>query len=813
MRARSYGLNSLLLVVAAGGLAAGCGSATPQPQFQEETVSTAGLDTSGASVATSGSYEVVATESVDVEGQWDFAVASTQSNPTRDNYRFVWDFGDGSTAEGRVQTHWFAEPGSYSVRVTALRNRSIVAFVLTTVIESEPAPVAPAEEDPIAPAGTEPPPVVDPVEPEPEPVVVDPGTDPVPIPPPPPPSGSCTTDTDRDGVMDCDDGCPDDPRKGAPGICGCGTADTDADGDATPNCVDGCPNDSAKITAGICGCGTADTDSDGDATPNCSDGCPNDPAKTSAGSCGCGVADTDANGNGVADCLDPPVGGTAMGMNISKLFGWGSQITFVDVFKQSRVWESMNATGGSITTVVVPSNALGYPLQIPYSDGVNPPQIVRTIMLDVEAGTYPTGTYTLIFEGDGDITLGRSGAGTFTSSGAQRTISFTVTNNTSGITLAITRSNAANPIRNIHVVMPGHLNTYTTQPFYPPLLARLDGFSVIRHMEWIRTNGQRRLVNWSDRPTVDHVTHAGPFGGAYEYAIRLCNAVGADSWLTVPHLATDDFIRQLARLALAELAPGRRVYIEYSNEVWNGSFEQTVYARDTGVALGLHTNSTTAGRRFTAKRSAEIFRIFEEEFGAQSNRVVKVIAAHAANAGVATEILSTFQQASVNGVPVNPWGVTASVLAIAPYFGNGLADEIVTNGEVNTITTAEILSRAQQTYIPMALDRVTANKAVANTYGLPLIGYEGGQHIVGTGANVNNAALAAKLQAANRDPGMYDLYRLYLDGYTANGGTMFVHYDFCAGFNQFGSWGSMEYLDQPLSQAPKFQALLDAMAE
>ena len=60
---------------------------------------------------------------------------------------------------------------------------------------------------------------------------------------------------------------------------------------------------------------------------------------------------------------------------------------------------------------------------------------------------------------------------------------------------------------------------------------------------------------------------------------------------------------------------------------------------------------------------------------------------------------------------------------------------------------------------------------------------------------------------------MYDLYRLYLDGYTARGGTVFVHFDFCAGFDQYGSWGSMEYLDQPLAQAPKFQALLDAMAE
>lgn len=33
-------------------------------------------------------------------------------------------------------------------------------------------------------------------------------------------------DGDGDGVRDCDDGCPGDPAKSAPGICGCGVPDT-----------------------------------------------------------------------------------------------------------------------------------------------------------------------------------------------------------------------------------------------------------------------------------------------------------------------------------------------------------------------------------------------------------------------------------------------------------------------------------------------------------------------------------------------------------------------------------------------------------
>jgi hypothetical protein len=111
-------------------------------------------------------------------------------------------------------------------------------------------------------------------------------------------------DTDLDGTADCFDGCPSDPAKIAPGLCGCGVADVDSDGDGTANCLDGCPNDPAKIAAGQCGCGALDTDSDGDGVANCLDGCPNDPGKIAAGQCGCGIADTDSDGDGTANCLD-----------------------------------------------------------------------------------------------------------------------------------------------------------------------------------------------------------------------------------------------------------------------------------------------------------------------------------------------------------------------------------------------------------------------------------------------------------------------------------------------------------------------------
>jgi hypothetical protein len=112
------------------------------------------------------------------------------------------------------------------------------------------------------------------------------------------------TDSDGDGTPNCNDGCPNDPDKITPGICGCGVADTDSDGDGTPNCNDGCPNDRDKITPGICGCGVADTDSDSDGTADCHDGCPNDANKITPGVCGCGVSDLDSDADGTPNCAD-----------------------------------------------------------------------------------------------------------------------------------------------------------------------------------------------------------------------------------------------------------------------------------------------------------------------------------------------------------------------------------------------------------------------------------------------------------------------------------------------------------------------------
>jgi hypothetical protein len=63
----------------------------------------------------------------------------------------------------------------------------------------------------------------------------------------------CEPDDDGDGVINVCDGCPDDPNKTEPGICGCGLDDNaDSDGDGVPDCFDECPGVDDALFAPSC---------------------------------------------------------------------------------------------------------------------------------------------------------------------------------------------------------------------------------------------------------------------------------------------------------------------------------------------------------------------------------------------------------------------------------------------------------------------------------------------------------------------------------------------------------------------------------
>jgi hypothetical protein len=426
---------------------------------------------------------------------------------------------------------------------------------------------------------------------------------------------------------------------------------------------------------------------------------------------------------------------------------------------------------------------------------LQPGQAVATLMLRDIGGHYPEGTYPCFFDGKGQLEFGMDAKITAQKPGE---ITLAVKPTHAGIFFKINQSDPSDPIRNVRVIMPGFEATHEYQPFHPTFLERLRPFKTLRFMNWGRIN-ETTLANWRQRPTMRSYTQATTKGVAFEYMTQLANTLDANAWVNIPHLADNEFVRNMARLFATRMEPGRKVYIEFSNEVWNGIFPQAVWAENQGMLQGLAGNPIQARLHFYAKRSRETFDIFKSVFDQLSGpkpELVCVLGAQYANPWT-SEVILDFDGAAQ----------AADALAIAPYFGNDLGSPSNLD-MVLAMTTQQIIDSCRNEIEYTLGPRIVHHAAIAEAKGVDLIAYEGGQHLVGFWGMEFNAMLTQKFVEANRHPAMYDLYMDLLNTWTALGGGDFVAYSFCRTYGNYGSWGVLERQNQPLAEAYKYQALI-----
>ncbi len=486
-----------------------------------------------------------------------------------------------------------------------------------------------------------------------------------------------------------------------------------------------------------------------------------------------------------------------IGVNVSYVSDYATEFVFTDVFKQCRVWIPCNAddSGPWDSQVSIPLRPDGYPLEIPYNDGINPPQKIKTLIVWELGDAMPQGTYRFISSGTGQIEL-KNGAWGIYNSPIDTLLTLT------GSTIVeIIQSNVMDPVHAIKFILPDYVNSYQTKPYTDLFLNYIKDFQVIRFMDFLLTN-EGSIEHWEDRTPYDNYTQAARTGVAWEYIIDLANQTQADCWINIPHKVDDAYIDSLAHLFLNQLDPSRKIYIEYSNEIWNGGYIQHYECSEMGLNEGFTGTEWELAFKYTVKRSADIFRIFESVFGSDA-RLVKIIPVQAANSWLTNELVTMF-----NDPIYNPTQVTADAIALAPYFGIWVADEIVANGQVSSITIPEILQLLEDA-IPEVQDWIIANKLVADNHGLQLITYEGGQHLVATGENMNNDTLTEKLMAANHDPAIQAIYCDYLDFWYSTSGSLFTHFSSVQRYSKYGSWGLMETYQDSLN--PKYQALKECV--
>ncbi len=523
--------------------------------------------------------------------------------------------------------------------------------------------------------------------------------------------------------------------------------------------------------------------------------------------CGSPTADSDIDGasNVPADASTIQPSTSPVGTNLTGISDWSAEWAFVDAFKASRAWISGSASqwddGRAIDV-----DADGWVRSL------LPGQLARTLVLP--EGHYPAGRYIVLYDGAGTLSYSGGGARDAASSTPGRDV-VTVDGN-SPVVVNITATTPGNYLRNIRFVMPGGVcstdafrycddaspcstgscstfeTNYATQVFHPTFLARLRGYRTLRFMDWMETNNS--TVSAQGAKVSDARWRSS--GVPIEVMLDLANRLGADAWLNVPHLATDAYVTALAHAVHDKLAPGLQAYIEYSNEVWNGIFSQGTYCEQQGVALGLASSPFEARLRFQSLRSVQIFKLFESVFpGEERERIVRVLAAQAANSWTSTVLLDHADALQ-----------HTDALAIAPYFG-GYLGGTGSLAKVSAMDLGALFTELNNVAVPESLDWVSEQAKVAGQRHVSLIAYEAGNHLAGIQGVENNATVNALFDGANRDPRMRQVYMAYLAGWKARGGELLVHFVNCSTPNKWGRWGALEYLEQPRGDAPKYDAV------
>jgi hypothetical protein len=494
---------------------------------------------------------------------------------------------------------------------------------------------------------------------------------------------------------------------------------------------------------------------------------------------------------------------SALGTNLEAVSHWSPQLPFVDVMKSSSEWWSGDAaTWDNKRPLDLDANG--------WVRSLAPGQIARKLMLREFGERYPAGRYLVRYKGEG--TLKFAFAAKLVSQKPGEML-IEVTPSDGGIYLSLEATDPADYLRELEIIMPGGIcanepfkhaasaNDCGGRPFkayaddrsilFNPVFAdRLRGYSVLRFMDWMGTNNSA-VATWAQRTPLAYSTWARASGVPVEVMLALANLMGAHPWFTLPHQSDEAYAQSFAQLVKARLDPALGVYVEHSNEVWNAQFGQHAGLAGHARALGLDVY------QYHALRTRTLAGIFKAELGAA--RVVAVLGAQAVNTWTASRALDYLKGRFGAAVP----GIDA--LAIAPYFA--VSPVPAQADKFRAMTLDALFTHVRAAVLPDMASHMARYRSLAGKHGVRLIAYEGGQHMVGVGGGENDPALNALFDSFNRDPRIRQLYLDYLGDWKRVGGELFVHFNDVSRYNKWGRYGALEYVAQPRSDAPKFDAL------
>ncbi|GAB4384631.1 MAG: hypothetical protein Kow00121_48400 [Elainellaceae cyanobacterium] len=515
----------------------------------------------------------------------------------------------------------------------------------------------------------------------------------------------------------------------------------------------------------------------------------------------------------------------ALGTNLAGIADWSTEMPFIDGFKSARRWITQcqegdpNCSGEWDTGEFdqLDLDEFGWVKSLPAPEDEPEYTRVGTLMFNGFEGQYPKGQYVVLYEGEGQLEYGFDAQKDEALSAPGRDVINITSTSNNGVLIKITATDpnqTGNYLRNIHFVPIAYEDTFATEFFNPAFINKIDRFQALRFMDWMATNDSEQS-EWSDRPQVDDASYAWGKGAPIEIMVALANRLGVSPWFTMPHQATDEYMANFAQTVKTCLNPNLNVYVEFSNEVWNWQFRQANYALEQGQARW-GEDKGDAYMQWYGMRTAQMSDIWNQVFADQADRVISVMATQTAWEGLEPSALDCPLWVAEGNRPCYQHNI--DVYAIAGYFSGRLVQdpskEIVkswlndpdggiskafTQIKQGTLITGEGFNDT----LPGVEGLFEYHQNVAQSKGLQLVAYEGGQHLVRS----DDEQLTEFFIALNRQPEMYDAYMQLLNSWKANQGNLFMNFSDIGKPSKWGSWGVLEHVDQESS--PKYDALMD----
>ena len=532
-----------------------------------------------------------------------------------------------------------------------------------------------------------------------------------------------------------------------------------------------------------------------------------------------------------------PEGRRNIGWNLQAVTYWGTQQPFIDGMRTAMQWVGHlpDQWGGRDAAWLAEQGALdegGWPLRVP--EGLTHISTMIFDQMPAEMTSF-AGRYRARWDGDGRVAF-TMGARNVRYQG--NTARFDFTPGTGPVTIEL----RGGSLRNLTIVhedlIPAH---EAGEVFHPDFLALIGDAAKLRFLNWMLANNSE-LAQWQDRPQLTDYSFEWR-GVPLELMIRLANETGAEPWFTLPHLADDDFIRRFAGMVHAELDPGLRAWIEYSNEVWNFGFQQTHWAEEQARA---RWGREWAWMQFYGMRASQMVQIFDEVFAGAPERLVRVIATFTAAQGMEQDTLDAplwraedpdnpapytlFDAYAVtayfNSELHNPerramietWLQDSAAAARAEAEAQGLSgaareDFIATHRFDHAVALAgeELLdgrhSGRVEGSVAFLTDQVLPyHREVAEDRDLALVMYEGGTHVVTEPAAHGDTELVAFFEAINHSEPMAEAYRAMMAGWAALTPAPFTGYTAIGAPTIWGGWGALRHHDD---DNPRWRAIMD----